>query len=102
MTNIKDPKNDKWRRIVANFISAINMYAWLQRMIRTQAHLRCEQIFSSAGRLLVAGAPVADWGGVSTWGQEGLSCHPPPAGQPDLELGDLHHLHVGFLVYLHL
>ena len=54
------------------------------------------------GRLLVAGAPVADWGGVSTWGQEGLSCHPPPAGQPDLELGDLHHLHVGFLVYLHL
>ena len=48
MTNIKDPQYDKWRRIVANFISAINMYAWLQRMIKTEAHLRCEQIFFSA------------------------------------------------------
>ena len=50
----------------------------------------------------MAGAPVADWGGVSTWGQEGLSCHPPPVRQPDLELGDVHHLQVGVLAYLHL
>ena len=71
-------------------------------MIRTQAHLRCEQNFFLGGGLLVAGAPVADWGGVSTWGQEGLSCHPPPVRQPDLELGDVHHLHVGVLAYLHL
>ena len=47
----------------------------------------------------MAGAPVADWGGVSTWGQEGLSCHPPPVRQPDLELGDVH---VGVFAYLHL
>ena len=76
MTNIKDPKNDKWRRIVANFISAINTPG-LDDKNTSSPSLWAE--FFLSGRLLVAGAPVADWGGVSTWGQEGLSCHPPPA-----------------------